>query len=324
MKKLWRNILKDNVIIITGPTASGKSDVAIKVAKAFNGEIISADSQQVYRYMDIGTNKIKDFQTINHHMLDIVDPDEKFSVEDFSNMASNLIKDINNRGKVPIVAGGTGFYIDSILFDMNYGKVEQNPDFRKSMQRLSDERGNQYIYNKLMEIDPITANKYHPNERNRIIRALEIYDSTGQPPSKVRQGDRKLNKDINPIIFFLNYNDRTDLYQKINNRVINMIDQGLIEEFAGLVKAYNLDESSQSMAAIGYKELFPFLKEEIDIDELIDLIQKNTRRYAKRQVTWMKRYLKYNFSQQIMMDGIDKNDAADIIISLIKDTYEFQ
>ncbi|WP_416335247.1 tRNA (adenosine(37)-N6)-dimethylallyltransferase MiaA [Anaerococcus sp. DFU013_CI05] len=315
--------MTDNVIIITGPTASGKSDIAIQIAKAFNGEIISADSQQVYQNMDIGTNKTKKFDGIKHHLLDIINPDENFSVEDFSNRANVLIQDINNRGKVPIIAGGTGFYIDSILFDMNYGQVSQKPKLRQNLQYIADEKGNEYLYNKLEDIDPKTAKKYHPNETNRIIRALEIYEVTGKAPSEVRLGEKELNKDINPILFFLNYNDRTSIYEKINNRVIKMIDEGLIEEFTEVIKKYNLDQDSQSMAAIGYKELFPFISNEIDIDELIDLIQKNTRHYAKRQTTWMKRYLQYGFTHEIIMDNIDKNDAADTIISIIKETYEF-
>ncbi|MBM0045774.1 tRNA (adenosine(37)-N6)-dimethylallyltransferase MiaA [Anaerococcus sp. mt242] len=315
--------MKNNVIIITGPTASGKSDIAIQIAKAFNGEIISADSQQVYQNMDIGTNKTKKFDGIKHHLLDIINPDENFSVEDFSNRANVLIQDINNRGKVPIIAGGTGFYIDSILFDMNYGQVSQKPKLRQNLQGIADEKGNEYLYNKLEDIDPKTAKKYHPNETNRIIRALEIYEVTGKAPSEVRLGEKELNKDINPILFFLNYNDRTSIYEKINNRVIKMIDEGLIEEFTEVTKKYNLDQDSQSMAAIGYKELFPFIRNEIDIDELIDLIQKNTRHYAKRQTTWMKRYLQYGFTHEIIMDNIDKNDAADAIISIIKETYEF-
>ena len=315
--------MTDNVIIITGPTASGKSDIAIKIAKAFDGEVISADSQQVYRYMDIGTNKTKEFDGINHHMLDIINPDQNFSVEDFSTRAKELIRSINSKGRVPIIAGGTGFYVDSLLFEMNYGQVSKNQSLRDNLQAISDEKGNEYLYNKLKNIDPKTAQRYHPNEINRIIRALEIYEATGKAPSEVRLGERQLNKDINPILFFLNYNDRVGIYEKINNRVIKMIDEGLIEEFIEVVKIYNLNEDSQSMAAIGYKEIFPFIKEEIDIDELIDSIQKNTRHYAKRQTTWIKRYLEYEFTHEIIMDNIDKSDAADIIISIIKETYEF-
>ncbi|WP_044566208.1 tRNA (adenosine(37)-N6)-dimethylallyltransferase MiaA [Anaerococcus provencensis] len=315
--------MKDKLIIITGPTASGKSDIAINVAKAFSGQIISADSQQIYKDMNIGTNKIDQTYGINHHLIDVIDPNENFTVEDFSSKARLLIHQINDDGHIPILTGGTGFYIDSILFDMNYGATPRDSDLRNELESIADNKGNSYLYDKLKNIDPITADKYHENERNRIIRSLEIYELTGKKPSDVRSGEKVLNEKVDPILFFLNFKDRSELYENINNRVIEMISEGLIEEFVNVVKTYKLDENSQSMAAIGYKEIFPFIKEEIDIDELIDLIQKNTRHYAKRQVTWMKRYLNYNFAHEIIMDNLSKNDASDIIISTIKDTYEF-
>ena len=315
--------MKDKLIIITGPTASGKSDIAINVSKAFSGQIISADSQQIYKDMNIGTNKIDQTYGINHHLIDVIDPNENFTVEDFSSKARLLIHQINEDGHIPILTGGTGFYIDSILFDMNYGATPRDSDIRNELESIADNKGNSYLYDKLKNIDPITADKYHENERNRIIRSLEIYELTGKKPSDVRSGEKVLNEKVDPILFFLNFKDRSELYENINNRVIEMISVGLIEEFVNVVKTYKLDENSQSMAAIGYKEIFPFIKEEIDIDELIDLIQKNTRHYAKRQVTWMKRYLNYSFAHEIMMDNLSKNDASDIIISTIKDTYEF-
>lgn len=315
--------MKDKLIIITGPTASGKSDISINVAKAFSGQIISADSQQIYKDMNIGTNKIDQTYGINHHLINLISPNENFTVEDFSAKARLLIHQINEDGDIPILTGGTGFYIDSILFDMNYGATPRDSDLRSELEAVADNKGNSYLYDRLKHIDPLTADKYHENERNRIIRSLEIYELTGKKPSDVRSGDKVLNEKIDPILFFLNFKDRSGLYQNINNRVIEMISEGLIEEFVNIVKTYKLDESSQSMAAIGYKEIFPFIKEEIDIDELIDLIQKNTRHYAKRQVTWMKRYLNYNFAHEIIMDNLNKNDASDIIISTIKDTYEF-
>lgn len=315
--------MKDKLIIITGPTASGKSDIAINVSKAFSGQIISADSQQIYKDMNIGTNKIDQTYGINHHLIDVIDPNENFTVEDFSSKARLLIHQINEDGYVPILTGGTGFYIDSILFDMNYGATPRDSNLRNELESIADNKGNSYLYDKLKNIDPITADKYHENERNRIIRSLEIYELTGKKPSDVRSGEKVLNEKVDPILFFLNFKDRSELYENINNRVIEMISEGLIEEFVNVVKTYKLDENSQSMAAIGYKEIFPFIKEEIDIDELIDLIQKNTRHYAKRQVTWMKRYLNYNFAHEIIMDNLSKNDASDIIISTIKDTYEF-
>lgn len=315
--------MKDKLIIVTGPTASGKSDISINVAKAFSGQIISADSQQIYKDMNIGTNKIDQTYDINHHLINLINPNENFTVEDFSAKVRLLIHQINEDGDIPILTGGTGFYIDSILFDMNYGATPRDSDLRNELEAIADNKGNSYLYDRLKLIDPLTADKYHENERNRIIRSLEIYELTGKKPSDVRSGDKVLNEKIDPILFFLNFKDRSELYENINNRVIEMISEGLIEEFVNVVKTYKLDENSQSMTAIGYKEIFPFIKEEIDIDELIDLIQKNTRHYAKRQVTWMKRYLNYNFAHEIIMDNLSKNDASDIIISTIKDIYEF-
>ncbi|WP_311492112.1 tRNA (adenosine(37)-N6)-dimethylallyltransferase MiaA [uncultured Anaerococcus sp.] len=315
--------MKDKLIIITGPTASGKSDIAINIAKKIEGEIISADSQQVYREMDIGTNKISDPNIVNHHLLNVVDPNEEFTVDDFMKSAKEIISILNSKHIIPIVTGGTGFYIDSLLFNMNYGQVKKDKYTRLALQELANTYGNDFLYEKLIEIDPDTAKKYHPNELNRIIRALEIYDSTGKKPSEIRTGERVLNKEIDPILIFLNYKNREILYNRINDRVIDMVDHGLIEEFKYLINKYRLDEDSQSMAAIGYKEIFPFIRGEISLDEMISLIQRNTRRYAKRQVTWMKRYLNYPFTREIIMDDLSKDDATMIIEDLIKGMYEF-
>lgn len=315
--------MKDKVIIITGPTASGKSDIAINIAQKINGQIISADSQQVYREMDIGTNKVIDPFEINHHLLNLVDPNEEFTVDDFRKDASEIISILNSRQIMPIVTGGTGFYIDSLLFEMNYGEVEKNESIRNELQSLAESKGNDFLYNKLKEIDPITAEKYHPNELNRIIRSLEIYQITGVKPSEKRTGERVLNNKIEPILFFLNYKDRQILYNRINDRVNEMIDQGLVDEFRYLIDKYNIDENSQSMAAIGYKEIFPYIRGQISLDEMVSLIQKNTRRYAKRQITWMKRYFDYPFTREIIMDDLNKEDATLIIEDLIKGMYEF-
>jgi len=311
------------MIIITGPTASGKSDIAINIAKKINGQVISADSQQVYREMDIGTNKVIDPNVVNHHLLNMVNPNEEFSVDDFKKDSEEIISILNPRQIMPIVTGGTGFYIDSLLFDMNYGQVKKDNKIRENLQNQANTHGKEYLYKKLKGIDPDTAKKYHPNEVNRIIRALEIYEITGEKPSDKRTGERKLKKNIEPMLFFLNYNDRQILYDRINDRVNDMINLGLIDEFKYLVDKYNLNEDSQSMAAIGYKEIFPYIKGEISLDEMINLIQRNTRRYAKRQVTWMKRYLNYSFTREIMMDNLSKDDASMVIEDLIKDMYEF-
>lgn len=312
--------MKDKLIIITGPTASGKSDIAINLARKINSQIISSDSQQVYRYMDIGTNKVDDF-TVDHHLINLVNPDENFTVEDFRNEALNIIRKLNDNGLTPIMTGGTGFYIDSILFDMNYGNVSKNQELRDKLDSEADEFGNDYLFEKLKEVDPESASKYHPNERNRIIRALEIYKETGVKASVQRTGERVLNNDIDPILFFLNYESRDILYKKINIRVEQMIDQGLIEEFKYLIGRFNLTPDNQSMSAIGYKEIFPNINGEINKDELIETIAQNTRRYAKRQITWMKRYKNYPFCHEILMDKLSKEDAEMIIESIIKDVY---
>lgn len=314
--------MKDKLIIITGPTASGKSDIAINIAKALDTCVISADSQQVYKYMDIGTNKISDPFEVDHFMIDEVYPDENFTVEDFSEEANYIVDRINENLRIPIVAGGTGFYIDSLLFNMNYGRVKKDQDYRRKLEILAKDKGNNYLFDKLEKIDPKTAKKYHPNEINRIIRALEIYHVSGQIPSEARKGENTLRENREPLVFFLNYESRDILYKNINERVIRMIDDGLIDEVKTLKNTYKLDKNSQSMAAIGYKEILLYLDGDITLDETINLIQRNTRRYAKRQITWMKKYLNYNFGHEIEMDNLTKNDASDIILDIIKGVYD--
>ena len=314
--------MKDRLIVITGPTASGKSDIAINLAKNLDSMIISADSQQVYRYMDIGTNKTSDVFEVDHFMLNMVDPDEEFSVDDFSKEAKSLVEKMNQNLRIPIVTGGTGFYIDSLIYDMNYGRVEKDQAYREKLALIVKEKGNEYLYKKLESLDPETSRRYHPNEVNRVIRALEIYKVSGEIPSKIRTGERKLNDNLDPLIFFLNYDDRVLLYNRINQRVLDMLNLGLVDEVRELIKRFNLDNKSQSMSAIGYKEVIDYLNHDINLDEMIDLIQKNTRHYAKRQITWMKKYLNYPFTYEINMDELDKKDASDIILSIVKEVYE--
>lgn len=314
--------MKDRLIVITGPTASGKSDIAINLAKNLDSMIISADSQQVYRYMDIGTNKTSDVFEVDHFMLNMVDPDEEFSVDDFSKEAKSLVDKMNQNLRIPIVTGGTGFYIDSLIYDMNYGRVEKDQAYREKLAVIVKKKGNEYLYKKLESLDPETSRRYHPNEVNRVIRALEIYKVSGEIPSKIRTGERKLNDKLDPLIFFLNYDNRDLLYNRINQRVLNMVNMGLVDEVRELIKRFNLDNKSQSMSAIGYKEVLDYLNHDINLDEMVDLIQKNTRHYAKRQITWMKKYLNYPFTYEIKMDELNKKDASDIILSIVKEVYE--
>ena len=316
----------DKILIVTGPTACGKSEFAIKLAKKFDGEIISADSQQIYKDMDIGTNKIKESEMdgIKHYGLDIKYPNEEYSVQEFKDMARNLISEINSKNKIPIVAGGTGFYIDSILFDMNYGTSKKDENLRDKLTKCFQMYGNEYMYEKFCEIDPIEAKKYHPNETQRIIRAFETYKLTGKKPSELRKGLKNLNKNIKPILFFINYKDRSKLYEKINLRVDQMINDGLENEFDKVVKNYKLSSLSKSLQAIGYKEFFPYKENEISYDELRSEIKKNTRRYAKRQITWMKKYLKYDFSHLIYRDEDMDEKILEDMEKIVKETYDLQ
>ena len=316
--------MTDRVLIITGPTASGKSDIAINLAKEFDGEIISADSQQIYKEMDIGTNKIKSNEMggIKHYGLDLKYPNQDYSVSEFKDLAKDLIKDINSRDKLPIIAGGTGFYIDSIIFDMNYGTYKKDENLRKKLENEAKTYGNGYIYEKLLKIDPVAAEKYHPNEVQRIVRAIETYELSGKKPSQIRKGEKKLNKEINPLLFFINYDDRAILYEKINKRVDLMFDQGLDREFRDIVKKYSLSKNSKSLQAIGYKEFFPYIEGEYSKEILLDEIKKNTRRYAKRQITWMKKYLAYDFSYPIYRDKISDEENLSYITNLTKETYD--
>lgn len=316
--------MTDKVVFITGPTASGKSSIALEVAKKIDGEVISCDSQQVYKEMDIGTNKIKKSQMdgINHHMIDFVDPRDEYSVQDFSRKSRDLIEKINLSGRIPIVTGGTGFYIDSILFDMNYGDTPKDKNIRKKYEKIKDEKGNQYLHSVLSSVDKKSADKYHYNETNRVIRALEIYELTGKLPSDLRKGKNKLNRKIDPILFFINYEDRSILYDKINTRVLLMFNEGLYNEFLYLLDEYGLDKKSQSMRAIGYKELFNLYDNKLTKKDTIKLIQRNTRRYAKRQVTWMRKYLDYDFTSYKNRDKIKKIDLINEIEREIREKYD--
>lgn len=315
--------MKDKLIIITGPTASGKSFFAMELAKKLDAEIISSDSQQIYKEMDIGTNKIsKEEQAeITHHMLDIIKPNDEFSVQDFSNSSKKIIKEINLKKKMAIIAGGTGFYIDSILFEMNYGKVSKDFSIRNKYINLAKEKDKVYLHSLLKNIDPLTASKYHYNETNRIIRALEIYEISGKKPSELRSGKDEINKTIKPLLFYINYRDRSKLYDKINSRVISMINEGLLDEFLYLKNKYNLTKESQSMKAIGYKEIFDYYDNNLTKEELIDLIQKNTRHYAKRQITWMKKYSNYDFSKSYYLDEKKEEDILKDMLGVIKKQY---
>lgn len=275
---------KDNLLIIAGPTGVGKSELSIELAEKYNGEIISADSMQIYKKMDIGTAKV-DYSNSNikHHMLDIVDFNENFSVSDFQKKAKSLIKDINNRGKLPIVVGGTGLYINSLCYNLTFQNQAKDVEYRKELEDTAADKGLDYLYKKLEKIDLASAKKIDPNNKNRIIRALEINKTSTKENNRLREE----NNDYN-LLYICLYMDRKKLYDKINNRVDKMIELGLIDETKDLIKDLD-DYNFNSLKAIGYKEVISYLNSEISLDECIELIKRNSRRYAKRQFTWFRR-----------------------------------
>lgn len=281
--------MKQKVVAIVGPTAVGKTSLSIAVAKQFNGEIISADSMQVYRGMDIGTAKVtkEEQQGISHYMIDIKDPKETFTVADFQSQVRESIEFIANKDKLPVIIGGSGLYIQAALFDYQFSNVTRDEGWSKEMEALVAEKGIEPLYRKLQEIDPEQADKIHPNNHRRVIRALEIYETTGLKMSEYQKKQKK--EALYDIIWVGLEMDRQTLYEKINMRVDQMMSDGLLQEVKML---YNQGLSEcQSMQAIGYKEFIPYFRGEITLQTAIDLLKRNSRRYAKRQYTWFKNKL---------------------------------
>lgn len=281
--------MRENLCIITGPTGIGKTSLSIQLAKNLNGEIISSDSMQIYKGMDIGTAKIStsEMDNVPHHLIDIVYPDEDFTVSDFKSEAKSLIAEINNYGKLPIMVGGTGLYINSIVYNLDFARVAFNPTIRKKYEEVMKIKGSDYLHKLLKDIDPISSQKISINDKKRIIRALEVYDLTGKTMSQYNKGFRKKNEDYNLIIICLNM-DRVKLYDRINKRVDIMIENGLLEEVR-LLLSMGYDSNSIALQGIGYKEIIKYLNKELTLEESIDLIKQKSRNYAKRQLTWFRR-----------------------------------
>lgn len=276
----------DKVLVICGATASGKTSLSVQCAKQFNGEIISADSMLVYRGMDIGTAKptLEERAGIPHHLIDVVSPKEAFSVSDYEKMALPIVERILSEGKTPIICGGTGFYVNSILYKRQFGNVGANQEIRDKYERLAEEMGKEYVHAILREKDPESAQKLHFNDVKRVIRALEIYEVTGKAKSLQ---DDTLTPRFNFVAVSIEY-PRETLYSRINLRVEEMFKQGLIDEVKSLL-ADGVTEDMQSMQGIGYKEVAEGLRIGASENEIKELIKKNTRNYAKRQQTFFKR-----------------------------------
>ena len=277
------------LIILTGPTSVGKTALSIQLAKTVDGEIISADSMQVYRYMDIGTAKItpEEMQGIPHYLIDALTPDEEFNVVKFQQYAKKYIEDIQSRGKIPILVGGTGFYIQAVLYDIDFTENDINPSYRQELEQTAKEKGAEYLHALLTQVDPKSAGAIHPNNIKRVIRALEYHKLTGEKISDHNTEQRKKNSHYQYCYFVLNKN-RAKLYEGINLRVDQMMQNGLLEEVKALAeRGYTKD--MVSMQGLGYKELLAFLEGEGTLEGAVDLIKKETRHYAKRQITWFKR-----------------------------------
>lgn len=281
--------MNNKLLIIAGPTAIGKTSLSIKLAKALNGEIISTDSMQIYKYMDIGSAKISkdEMDGVIHHMIDVVDPKDPFSVADYKEKADKAIQDILSRNKLPILVGGTGLYINALTCNMNFTEANKDENYRSELESLAEKKGNEFIHNMLKDIDPISYNEIHYNNRKRVIRALEVYKLTNKPFSSFNLGEEIYNGPYEVKYYVLDMN-REALYDRINLRVDIMMKNGLLEECIKL-REMGYNSSMQSMQGIGYKEMFYYLDNKITLDDAIEMIKKGSRNYAKRQLTWFRR-----------------------------------
>ena len=304
------------VICIVGPTASGKTALGIKLAKKINGEIISADSMQIYKNLDVGTAKVTEDEAegIKHHIIDICNVEEKFSVAEFKKMCYEKIDEIMSKGKVPIIVGGTGLYVSSVVDDMNFEEIEIDLEYRNELEKIATQKGKEYLHQMLEQLDPKTANEIHMNNVKRVIRAIEIAKYSSKLKSKHMEEETIRKETMQSKYHFYIYciNISKDiLYERINLRVDIMMEQGLLEE-AKKVYDMNLDNSCTCMQAIGYKEFFPFFRNEKTLEECVEKLKHETRKYAKRQMTWFNNKLKC-----ININGLENRD--DLVKRIIKE-----
>ncbi|TKD72606.1 tRNA (adenosine(37)-N6)-dimethylallyltransferase MiaA [Pseudalkalibacillus hwajinpoensis] len=298
---------KQKLVTVLGPTAVGKTKTSIELAKALNGEIISGDSMQIYRGMDIGTAKVttEEMDGIPHYLIDIKNPTDNFSAAEFQKLATDLVTDINRRGKVAIIAGGTGLYVKAVTHQYAFSEAKEDPEYREKLERLADEEGAVAFHSRLKEIDPISYDRIHPNNVRRVIRALEVYHVTGEPVSTSKD-DLPEHSPYNLVNVGLTM-DRDLLYDRINRRVDLMMEGGLLEEARGLHASGVLE--CQSVQAIGYKEIYRFIEGRVSYEEAVNELKQNSRRYAKRQLTW--------FRHQMELDWFDMTEDREEKIQTI-------
>lgn len=301
--------MKPKVIVIGGPTASGKTALSIELAKKIDGEIVSADSMQIYKDMSIGTAKptIEEIGDVKHYMLDFVSPDTRYSVSQYKEDAINCIEKIIKKGKTPIVVGGTGLYIDSLIYGIEYQEITIDTEYRDQLNKQADSGNLQELYEEACKIDPEAMKIISPNDKKRIIRVLEIYKQTGKTKTEQNIESRKKEVPYDYIMFAINM-DREKLYERINKRVDIMLENGLIEEVQALINKY--DNIKTAMQGLGYKEVVQYLNNELTKEEMIDKIKMESRRYAKRQLTWFRKN-----KETIWIDGLSpiENNVNEII-----------
>ena len=289
---------KEKVIVICGPTASGKTAMSIELAKKINGEIVSCDSMQIYKEMDIGTAKPtrEEMQGIKHYMIDIISPDQRYSVADYKRDAKIAIREILKKGKTPIVVGGTGLYVDSLIYEIEYQDIKFDEEYRKELEKQAREKGLNTLYEEAKKIDPEAILKISPNDQKRILRILEIYHATGMTKTEQEKKSREKEPEFDYKVYALNM-PREKLYERINLRVDLMIKQGLIKEVEEIYHKYS--EFPTAMQGLGYKEVVEYLKGNLTKEEMIEKIKQESRRYAKRQLTWFRKN-----KQTIWIDGL--------------------
>jgi tRNA dimethylallyltransferase len=306
------------LIIITGPTAVGKTALSVRLAKAIGGEIISADSMQVYRHMDIGSAKIKkeEMDGVPHYLIDVLDPEEEFNVTVFQEMAKEAMEEIYSHGHIPIVAGGTGFYIQALLYDIDFTENGEDTSIRMELEKLGQERGAEFLHNLLRDIDPDSADEIHENNMKRVIRAIEYYRQTGERISEHNKRERQKKSPYDFLYYVVN-TERARLYERIDRRVDLMLEQGLVEEVMHL-KDMGLTRDMVSMQGLGYKEILDYLQGIYTLEEAIYILKRDTRHFAKRQITWFKRERDVRW-----LDLPDfNNDLDQVLIKMLQDINE--
>lgn len=309
--------MKNKILVIAGPTAVGKTSLSIELAKALDGEIVSADSMQIYKGLNIGTAKPTDSEKngVPHHMLDICGPEQRFSVAQYVKLANSAIEEIINRNKTPIVVGGTGLYIDNLIYDNDFGELNVDIELREELTAIAREKGGEYLLNQLLEFDPEYAAKLHPNDIKRIVHAIETYRTTGKTQSEMIALSREKPPRYSFLYAVLDCSSRSILYERINKRVDIMMEEGLLDEARAVVHS-DWYSSSTASQAIGYKEFEPYFNGTSSLDVCIELLKQHSRNYAKRQLTWFrnKKEAKFyfvdteeNLKSRIMSDFFKEN-----------------